>query len=31
MASGDYLRVDYRLASRDGRDELVFDLDDKPW
>jgi NTE family protein len=31
MASGDYLRVDYRLVTRDGRDELLFDLDDKPW
>jgi NTE family protein len=31
MASGDYLRVDYRLVTRDGRDELQFDLDDKPW
>lgn len=31
MASGDYLRVDYRIVSRDGRDELLYDLDDKPW
>jgi NTE family protein len=31
MASGDYLRVDYRIVTRDGRDELLFDLDDKPW
>ena len=31
MASGDYLRVDYRIASRDGREELQFELDDKPW
>jgi NTE family protein len=32
MASGDYLRVDYRLVSRDGSgDELRFELDDKPW
>jgi NTE family protein len=30
-ASGDYLRVDYRLIARDGQDGLVFDLDDKPW
>jgi NTE family protein len=30
-ASGDYLRVDYRLVSREGQDGLVFDLDDKPW
>jgi NTE family protein len=31
-ASGDYLRADYRLvASQDGGDGLVFDLDDKPW
>ncbi len=31
MGSGDYLRVDYRIITRDGRDELLFDLDDKPW
>ncbi len=31
MSSGDYLRVDYRIVTRGGRDELVFDLDDKPW
>ncbi len=31
MASGDYLRVDYRIASREGGDELQFELDDKPW
>jgi NTE family protein len=31
MASGDYLRVDYRIVSRDGGDELLFDLEDKPW
>lgn len=31
-ASGDYLRADYRLVSdADGRDGLVFDLEDKPW
>ena len=31
-ASGDYLRADYRLESaRDGRDGLVFELEDKPW
>jgi NTE family protein len=30
-ASGDYLRADYRLVSRDGSDGLVFDLEDKPW
>jgi len=31
-ASGDYLRADYRLeSSSDGRDGLVFDLEDKPW
>jgi NTE family protein len=30
-ASGDYLRADYRLTSHDGRDGLVFDLEDKPW
>ena len=31
-ASGDYLRADYRLvASHEGGDGLVFDLEDKPW
>jgi NTE family protein len=30
-ASGDYLRADYQLVSRDGVDGLVFDLEDKPW
>ncbi|HET9821375.1 MAG TPA: patatin-like phospholipase family protein [Burkholderiaceae bacterium] len=30
-ASGDYLRTDYRLVTRDGRDGLVFELEDKPW
>jgi NTE family protein len=30
-ASGDYMRADYRLVSRDGVDGLVFELEDKPW
>jgi NTE family protein len=30
-ASGDFLRTDYRLLRRDGRDGLVFELEDKPW
>ena len=31
-ASGDYLRADYHLdTAPDGRDGLVFDLEDKPW
>ena len=30
-ASGDFLRTDYRLVRRDGRDGLVFDLEEKPW
>ena len=30
-ASGDFLRTDYRLVRRDGRDGLVFELEDKPW
>jgi len=30
-ATGDYLRTDYRIAEVDGRDGLVFDLEDKPW
>jgi NTE family protein len=30
-ASGDYLHVDYRLASLPEGDGLVFSLEDKPW
>ncbi|MFM7533367.1 MAG: patatin-like phospholipase family protein [Rubrivivax sp.] len=30
-ASGDFLRTDYQLVRRDGRDGLVFELEDKPW
>jgi len=30
-ASGDYLRADYQLVSQEGKDGLVFDLEDKPW
>jgi NTE family protein len=31
-ASGDYLRTDYRLVRLpNGEQELVFDLEDKPW
>ena len=30
-AGGDYTRVDYQLLHDNGRDTLVFDLEDKPW
>jgi NTE family protein len=30
-ASGDFLRTDYQLVRRAGRDGLVFELEDKPW
>ncbi|MCI1192503.1 patatin-like phospholipase family protein [Calidifontimicrobium sp. SYSU G02091] len=30
-ATGDYLRTDYRIAEVEGREGLVFDLEDKPW
>ena len=30
-ATGDFLRADYRLVRRDGRDGIVFELEDKPW
>jgi NTE family protein len=30
-ASGDYLRADYQLVSTPQGDDLVFDLEDKPW
>jgi len=30
-ATGDFLRTDYQLVRREGRDGLVFELEDKPW
>jgi NTE family protein len=31
FAGGDYTRADYQLSREDGREGLVFDLEDKPW